>query len=630
MRGFVLRIFCLFEKQETQITSNQTAGSSVYTVNHLVSEETAMKKAICWMIAVLFLLTLGCSNKEAEAMQQGDMFDALANGNIQSAANNETTSVQQRSHTVTVDGETVPWCFCLYDVLPDGTVRLDSLEDGRSLGWMIPEAIDGYVVSTLGRNMLTEALPVSAQITIPDCVTKLEGNPFDCLGLSGSTVSKIIVSQTHPTLEVIDGVLFSKPDKRLVCACGRIGSEEYSIPEGTLTIEDHAFYNANIPNGTIHIPDSVTTIGKNPFSLCNKSSDLGNLIIRVSANHPVLEIVDNVLFSKPDHRLICLADRRADMVQYSVPVGTEIIDDLAFYRGGRQESITIPASVKTMGINPFCFMLQLKEVDLDSSGTAFEMADGLLYDVAEKKLISCPAQVTWDIAIQEGTRTIGPCAFAYKISGKDNPHPWHVTVPSSVTEVGDYAFYGNSGMTTDVPPTLRTIGICAYAFCPRMDNELVFGGGVKIKAGAFSGLTGTDGPGITGLTIVGEGGAIIGFEAFYGCKSFTKLYLTEGESYVGGAAFQQSDLQEVSFAEGLLALGWGSFWECHGLRGSKLVLPTSLEYIGDISNDSGSVLNKEIDRYVTTNICTMNVFVTEGSYAEQYCKENGISYQYSK
>ena len=595
-----------------------------------------MRNAICWMIAVLFLFTLGCSHKQAEAAEQGDMFDALANGNIQSAANNETTSVQQRSHTVTVDGETIPWCFCLYDVLPDGTARLDSLEDGRSLGWMIPEAIDGYAVSTLGRNMLSEALPVSAQITIPDCVTKLEGNPFDCLGLAGA-VSKIIVSQTHPTLEVVDGVLFSKPDKRLVCACGRIGSEEYFIPEGTMIIEDHAFYNANIPNGTIHIPDSVTTIGKNPFSLCNKSVDYGNLIIRVSANHPVLEIVGNVLFSKPDHRLICLADRRADMVQYSVPVGTEIIDDLAFYRGEHQESIFVPASVKTMGINPFCSMLRLKEVELDPSGTAFEMMDGLLYDTAEKRLISCPAKVTQDITIQEDTRAIGSCAFVYKIPGKDNPQPWHVTVPSSVTEVGDYAFYGNSGMTTDVPPTLRTIGVCAYAFCPRMDNELVFGGGVKIKAGAFSGLGATGGPSVTGLTIVGEGGAFIGSEAFYGCPRFEKLHMAEGEAYIGGGAFAQSPLREVTLTEGLRALGPSAFWECHGMYGSRLVLPDSLEFIDVLENDShkevqsvefGPCVYRDIE--VTVYDCTMDVYVTEGSYAEQYCKENGISYQYSK
>ena len=634
VRGFVLHIFCLSEKQETQITSNQTAESSVYTVNHLVSEVTAMKKAICWMIAVLFLLTLGCSNKEAEAMQQGDMFDALANGSIQSAANNETTSVQQRSHTVTVDGETVPWCFCLYDVLPDGTARLDSLEDGRSLGWMIPEAIDGYVVSTLGRNMLSEALAIDANFTIPDCVTKIEGNPFDCLGLSlGSienTVSKISVSQTHPTLEVVDGVLFSKPDKRLVCACGRIGSEDYFIPEGTLTIEDHAFCNAFISNGTIHIPDSVTTIGRNPFALCNKSA---GLTITVSENHPVLEIVDQVLFSKADHRLVCLADRRATAVQYSIPDGTEIIDDLAFYLSIYQEYIFIPASVKEIRINPFLYLQNVSEIALDDSNQSFEIRDGLLYDKAEKRLISFLFKGNHNVAIQNGTEIIGAFAFANKFAFPLGSEVFHISVPSSIKEIGNYAFYNNWSMTCDIPVSVHRIGVGAYYDCIQLKNTLLFGGGVIIEEFAFAGMSGGV-VGITGLTIIDDGGATIKTAAFANCRDLKKIIISKGDSYIGEAAFASCEsLEEVSFAEGIVSIGNSAFMNCTNLQGRRIDLPASLKYIGDLWNNSYTevTMNSDGSKHdVEVNECTANIYVTAGSYAEQYCKENGISYQYSK
>ena len=37
-----------------------------------------MRKAICWIIALTFLLVPGCSNEQEKAVQQKDMWDAIA------------------------------------------------------------------------------------------------------------------------------------------------------------------------------------------------------------------------------------------------------------------------------------------------------------------------------------------------------------------------------------------------------------------------------------------------------------------------------------------------------------------------------------------------------------------------
>lgn len=588
-----------------------------------------MKKIICWIIVAMLLLSFGCGSENTGSTQQEDMWDLLMGGSVQSE---DAPVVRQRSHIVTVNGDAISCCDYVYDVLKDGTARID-IAYSIPTDWILPETIDGYTVSTLGRDLLSESDDLSLTITIPDCIRTLEGNPFD-----GSRIKDIIISDTHPTLEVVDGVLFSKPDHRLVRAFFHQWYnyddplDGYYIPDGTLIIEDHAFSYAAVSYGTVFIPDSVTTLGKNPFAFCNPASDQGRYKIAVSDDHPVLEIVDNMLYSKQDRRLICCADawdeRQNDRTQRDIPDGTEIIDDFAFLRMGKLETVSIPASVNTIGTNPF-YGMDI-EVLLSDANTAFELQDGLLYDIAQKRLVSCPSKVARDITIKNGTETIGAYAFAYRMVEAYGMEAWHISVPNSVKEIGDYAFCGNWFMTCDIPASIRRIGVCAYAKCWQIDNDLVFGGGVVIEDGAFSSNTGENSPGVTGLTIVGEGGAIIGNFAFGCCRGFTTVTITEGESYIGDKAFLNSGLQEVTLAEGLVSIGDDVFYGCGSLYGSSLVLPKSLEHIGGLYNSQEIEYDKELDLYRTTWICTMNIYVTKDSYAEQFCKENGIPYQYNQ
>ena len=77
----------------------------------------------------------------------------------------------------------------------------------------------------------------------------------------------IRVSPDHPTLETMDGVLFSKPDKKLVYYPYTLDAESYSIPDGIEIIGDWAFSDGtNLTS--ITIPNSVTSIGDNAFNIC--------------------------------------------------------------------------------------------------------------------------------------------------------------------------------------------------------------------------------------------------------------------------------------------------------------------------------------------------------------------------
>ena len=179
----------------------------------------------------------------------------------------------------------------VYSLLDDGTAEIISYK-GIVEDVEIPDSLDGITVTGIGKyaffaNKFIErvSIPDSVihigyspfihserleQITIPDSVTGIDGNP--CCNCTSLT--EILVSPDHPYLEVKDGVLISKPDKRLVCYPGGLEAETYTVPDGIQVIGDHAFFGCKFLE-EITIPNSVTSIGQGAFSFSN----LTNLLL---------------------------------------------------------------------------------------------------------------------------------------------------------------------------------------------------------------------------------------------------------------------------------------------------------------------------------------------------------------
>ena len=482
VRGFVLRIFCLFEKQETQITSNQTAGSSVYTVNHLVSEETGMKKAICWMIAVLFLLTLGCSNKEAEAMQQGDMFDALAeNKSVVEQGKDASTDTTKTVLAKTVSGEESCYSFLwYYHLQQDGTAMLDDCVCvSYQTALTLPEKVDGSLVTALGRNTFRdEDLSLVASLTIPNTITKIDGNPFQ----DEIAVYKLIVSDTHPTLEIVDGALYDKHEKRLIIAFA--GAEGDRIPDNTEVIEDHAFVRSMACPSVITIPASVKEIGNNPFAKKTMRQ------ISVEEGNPRFEIQNGCLFDTEEKRLIVATldpykdllgsrDKDHQTIECKTPDDTTIIDDYAFWTLDSVSSArtvfqyAISNGITKIGINPFGANSYFV---ISSENTEFETTGNVLYSKTYKRVI-CGLGNRNLSTIPEGAEIIGDYSYIWTEG--------EFVIPNSVKEVGRDAFHGNG--KTCLPESI--LRIAAYAFggsCEILDEKLILSGDVTVGSRAFS------------------------------------------------------------------------------------------------------------------------------------------------
>ena len=237
-------------------------------------------------------------------------------------------------------------------------------------------------------------------------------------------------------------------------------------------IGDYAF--TRKPMSFVHIPDSIVTVGENPFRDCRR---LMTIVVNPE-NTGLYVSADGALYSKADKRLVCFpAGLTADRL--SVPAGVRSIGSYAMY-GVQVSEIELPDTVTVIGEAAFAGNEALKTIrlpgrlaeiramafygcrslstptfpeSLTSIGQqAFFNCDALSFLYFPKSLTSIGQQAFEDcsalqiVSIPEGTQTIGQQAFAACADLQ------RVTLPASVTSIGADAFAGAPLLTLYVQP----------------------------------------------------------------------------------------------------------------------------------------------------------------------------------
>ena len=169
---------------------------------------------------------------------------------------------------------------------------------------------------------------------------------------------------------------------------------------------------------------------------------------------------------------------------------------------------------------------------------------------------------------------------------------------TSNDQIGDYAFYNCSGLTSlNLPAGITSIGWGAFEGCSGLTSLNLPDGITSIGVNAFkgcSGLTSLTLP--AGITIICEGAFIncsgltsltlpsslttIGFGAFDGCSGLTSLTLPAGITSIDNATFYDcSGLTSLTLPAGITSIGSSAFYGCSGL--TSLTLPAGITSIGD-------------------------------------------------
>ena len=112
-----------------------------------------------------------------------------------------------------------------------------------------------------------------------------------------------------------------------------------------------------------------------------------------------------------------------------------------------------------------------------------------------------------------------------------------LTLPSSVTSIGSYAFYGCSGLASlTLPSSVTSIGWYAFEDCSGLTSLTLPSSVTSIGDEAFAYCSG-----LTSLTIP-SGVTSIGSYAFYGCSGLTSIYVyLEKTPKLGKDIFKECD-----------------------------------------------------------------------------------------
>ena len=241
----------------------------------------------------------------------------------------------------------------------------------------------------------------------------------------------------------------------------------YSASDGALYNKDKTtLISWPAAEGDIDILPSVTTIGYEAFIYC---------FALTSVSMPEVITIDNSAFYG------CRA-----LTSVSMPSVTTI-GYLAFSGCSSLASVFIPASCTSIDANPFAYCIELKEIVVDENNPNYLSADGALYDKGKTTLIGWPT-AEGDITIPQSVTTIGESAFesCSALTSVEMP---------AVTTIGDGAFYYCRALTSVSMPEVTEIGWLAFCGCSSLRS-------INIPAS---------------VTMIGE-------EAFVSCGGLTSVY----------------------------------------------------------------------------------------------------------
>lgn len=403
-------------------------------------------------------------------------------------------------------------------------------------------------------------------------------------------------------------------------------AEELIIPDTIANLPVAAIKATTFSEGAsfskVVIPSTVEYIEHGTFAPC--VYDLKH--IEVDADNQFYKSVEGVLFTKDGLHLAAYPSGRSGTT-YTIPNGTEIIDDSAFFHADNLTEIIIaqtvteieafafrlcsnlvdliiPAGVEKIGRLAFAECFVLDNYVVAEENTVYSSVDGLILSADGSTLHFYPdCRLSTSFVIPSGVTKIGSWAFGW--NGTLNT----VTLNSEVsviepyafsgcsalnslvgsdglTYIGDYAFQGCGFTQFTIPKDVTHVGVGAFQNCMLLtaltvdteneayviENGVLFDKDITelVYSPQALRLEYYDVP----TTVVS-----IADSAFYQNTSLRSVNLPEGLISIGNGAFSFSGLSSVAIPNSVVSIGQRAFAECIQL--CRVTFGTGLDSIGD-------------------------------------------------
>ena len=256
-----------------------------------------------------------------------------------------------------------------------------------------------------------------------------------------------------------------------------------------------------------------------------KITDVTKQLVEVTTELSELLEATGTLYTKPLEGDIVIPNNVKHQNKEYVVTG---IADNSFGGCIKVTSVSIPASITTLGEQVFLSCTGLKRITVDKDNNTLKDIDGVLFNKSGNKLISYPNKHSVNYEIPEGTEELSPASFflCNEIEAIKFPSTLkkigmlafghcvklrEVTIPNNIVDLGDFAFYNCTGLEKAVinadidelkrymfsrctalkevtlPSTIELIGTWAFGSCVSMKNITLPERLKDIEAEAFNG-----------------------------------------------------------------------------------------------------------------------------------------------
>ena len=395
-------------------------------------------------------------------------------------------------HFVNIDGESFYIDKIKYSVT-DGNLIVTGYDKdsfaGRAkiISQLNHEGREMHVIG-IGSGAFSDCKSLTS-ITIPSSITSIKGNPFaGCTGLAF-----IIVAEGNPTYDSrnnCNSVIETKSNN-LIVGCkktiipstvtgigfaafyGCTGLTSVTIPEGVSDIGDYAFQDCTSLT-SVHIPLSVIYIGIQPFYGCTSLTS-----ITVEDGNPTYDSRSNCnAIIETESNTLIIGCKNS-----TFPSSVTSIGEIAFYGCKTLATVTIPSSVTSIGLGAFMDCTGLTSVTIPLSVTdiglfAFSGCTSLTSITVEDGNPTYDSRRNCNAIIETGSNTL--------IIGCKKTN-----IPTSVTSIGNFAFYYCLGLTSvTIPSSVTSIEDDAFCYCTDLTSVSIPSSVTRIGSGVFDSCTG--------------------------------------------------------------------------------------------------------------------------------------------
>ena len=335
----------------------------------------------------------------------------------------------------------------------------------------------------------------------------------------------------------------------------------YSTNNGAIIITGYTG-----PGGAVTIPSEINNL---PVTSIGDSAFHGTGLTSVTIPNSVTGIGVGAFAGTP-------------LTSVTIPNGVTGIGNDAFFVCSSLTNVTIPDSVTSIGEMAFAGCISLTGITVNAGNPAYASVAGVLFNGSQTSLLQYPPNTVGPTyVIPGGVTNIGEWAFYYSSALTS------VVIPDSVTGIGDEAFGDCSSLTAiTVDPLNSTYSSLGGVLFDKSQRTLIQF--PASKAGSYTIPAGVTSIGerafanCTSLMSIALPGTItnLGRYAFYYCSALTSVVIPDSVTSIGEGVFVFCvSLTNIALPSSVTSIGLTAFEFCFNL--SNITIPDRVASIGD-------------------------------------------------